>query len=243
MAYKDKENVKEYQKQYYIDNQDKMKEQSRLYRINNREEINKKKRQYYKDNPEKREETNRNYYIKNIEKRKMIDKQYYIKNKEKILEYCKKWAKDNPDKREEYMKRYKAGNKKEILEYQKKWNIEKRKIDLKFNINSRMGRSINKSLKGDKAGRHWETLVGYVLNDLVRRLKKTMPEGYNWQDFLEGKLHIDHIIPKKVFNFTRPEHIDFMRCWALKNLRLLPAQENLIKGAKLEKPFQPALQI
>lgn len=28
--------------------------------------------------------------------------------------------------------------------------------------------------------------------------------------------------------------------WALKNLQLLPAKENMTKNAKLEKPFQPS---
>ena len=35
----------------------------------------------------------------------------------------------------------------------------------------------------------------------------------------------------------------FERCWALKNLRLLPAKENFAKKDKLEKPFQPSLMI
>ena len=46
-----------------------------------------------------------------------------------------------------------------------------------------------------------------------------------------------------VFNFSKPEHPDFKRCWALKNLRLLPAEENRKKGSKLINPFQPALEI
>ena len=58
-----------------------------------------------------------------------------------------------------------------------------------------MSSAIRKSLKSNKEGRHWEGLVGYTLKDLIRRLKKTVPSGYTWQDFLEGKLHVDHIIP------------------------------------------------
>ncbi|GAI61384.1 unnamed protein product, partial [marine sediment metagenome] len=38
-------------------------------------------------------------------------------------------------------------------------------------------------------------------------------------------------------------HIDFKRCWALENLRLLPAKENMVKHNKLDRPFQPALRI
>ncbi|GAI73524.1 unnamed protein product, partial [marine sediment metagenome] len=48
-----------------------------------------------------------------------------------------------------------------------------------------------------------------------------------WKDYLNRDLHIDHIIPKSAFNFTKPEHTDFKRCWALDNLRLLPVQPAL----------------
>ena len=103
--------------------------------------------------------------------------------------------------------------------------------------------AINRALKGNKNGRHWEILVGYTLNNLMKRLKKTVPKGCTWQDFLEGKLVIDHKIPKSIFNFSKSEHIDFKRCWALKNLQLLPAEENWKKSNKLEKAFQLGLKI
>ena len=70
-----------------------------------------------------------------------------------------------------------------------------------------------------------------------------MPDNCTWQNYLEGKLHIDHIIPINAHNFTKAQHTDFKRCWALSNLRLLPAKENLIKGSELTKPFQPALSL
>ena len=85
--------------------------------------------------------------------------------------------------------------------------------------------------------------VEYDLNDLIKRLKRTMPKNYTWQDYLDGNLHIDHIIPISAFNFSTPKQIDFKRCWALENLRLLSAEENLRKNAKLSKPFQPALKL
>jgi len=106
-----------------------------------------------------------------------------------------------------------------------------------------MGSLMWYSLKKNKAGRTWKSLVSYNLNDLIKHLKKTMPEGYTWQDYLEGKLHLDHKIPISAFNFTKSEHTDFKRCWALSNLQLLPARENLVKSNKLTKPFQLALQI
>ena len=130
-----------------------------------------------------------------------------------------------------------------FINYKKVIINKKCKKDLKFNLNSKIKTAINFSLRGNKLGGSWETILGYTLNDLIKRLYKTMPEGYCWQDYLNGKLHVDHIIPKSVFNYAKPEHTDFKRCWALSNLQLLPARENIIKSNHLLKPFQPALAL
>jgi len=166
-------------------------------------------------------------------------KQYYIKNKEKALEQCKQYRKNNPEKRKICQKQWVEDNPDYNNEYQK----HRYKTDLKFNINNKMRKSISKSLKGNKGGRYWEDLVGYTLKDLIKRLKKTIPKGYDWNDFLDGKLHVDHIIPISAWNYDNPGQINFRRCWALSNLQLLPAKENILKSNKLTKPFQPALKI
>lgn len=173
-------------------------------------------------------------------------KQYYIDHKE----YFKKYRQEH----KKYNKEYEEENKEHRKELHKIWiqkhknylnlqQIERIKTDLKYNLNRRMSSAIRISIKGNKNGRHWEDLVGYKLIDLIEHLKSTIPEGYYWNDFLQSKLHIDHIIPISVCNFTQPGHIDFKRCWALKNLRLLPARENFIKNNLLIKPFQPALKL
>jgi 5-methylcytosine-specific restriction endonuclease McrA len=56
--------------------------------------------------------------------------------------------------------------------------------------------------------------------------------GKEWQ--------IDHIIPISAFNFTSFKHIDFKKCWSLRNLRPLWSQENNSKSNKLDKSFQPS---
>jgi len=207
-------------------------------------------------------------YIRTKEHREMMSKKfkgrncYWLKGKKRpprSKEWCKKislaqknnkkclknlgiWAtKDRP-----YLAVDNNGKKNPNWKGGKRAARERQKQDIKFILNSRMKAEISGNLKrrgSHKQGREWEKLVGYNSKELKKRLKKTMPEGYTWQDFLSGELHIDHIIPVKVFNFTRPEHTDFKRCWALSNLRLLPAKENLTKGARLNRPFQPALKI
>jgi len=183
------------------------------------------------------------------------------KDREVRRKYMKQWRKDHPGynkieyrNRIEYKKEWKKNNFDKMRGYREKWNRKnpgynsqyqknRQKNDFKFKLDKRMTIAIGISIKGNKKGRKWETLVGYTLEDLIKRLKKTMPKGYTWQDFLTGKLHIEHKIPISAFNYTKPEHPDFKRCWALRNLRLLPAKENWRKSNKLEKPFQPSLKI
>lgn len=119
--------------------------------------------------------------------------------------------------------------------------------DPQWVLTRRMRAGITQSLKRvgqpGKNGLPWAALVGYTVADLRARLGGTMPEGYSWQDFLDGRLHIDHIIPVSAFCFTGPDDIDFRRCWALSNLQLLPAIANMSKSNRLAEPFQPALPI
>lgn len=175
------------------------------------------------------------------------NKKYHQKNRERLLEWRKKYRKENREKcleqHKKYNKKYYIKNKEKLLEQHMEYYRKKYKTDLKFHLNDRMKNEIYKVLKGNKNGRHWEDLVGYTLSDLIKHLKRTIPKGFNWKNYLDGKLHIDHIIPKSIFNFTKSNHIDFKKCWALGNLRLLPAKENRVKSNNLNKPFQPALQI
>ena len=115
--------------------------------------------------------------------------------------------------------------------------------DKSYKLSVLMSRGILQSLRnsGGKGGKHWERLVDYNANELEAYLKSTFPEGMTWDDFLEGKLHIDHKIPLSVFNFNSPNDIDFGRAWSKKNLQFLKADDNLRKSDKLEAPFQPSL--
>ena len=204
-------------------------------------------KEYQKNNKEKIKEYKNKWYLENRERTLKQKEIYYKNNKKEMIEYHRKYCKSNSEKLKEYqrkyMKEYRNIYKEKLNNERNKWVKKKNKINLKFNLNNRISSAVRHSLKGNKNGRYWESLVGYTLNKLFKHLKKTMPKNYCWNDFLQGRLHIDHIIPKSVFNYTQPEHIDFKRCWALKNLQLLPAEENYKKNNKIYKSFQPALKI
>ena len=181
---------------------------------------------------------------------KVYNKQWREDNKE----YMKIYRKEHKEEISEQRRQYYIEHRNQALEYEKQYCTEhkeekskyyknRRRTNLKYNLNKRIGSRIWVSLKGNKVGRRWELVVGYTLKDLIEHLKKTMPKGYCWNDYFEGKLHIDHIVPIDAFNFTKSEHSDFKKCWALSNLRLLPARENIIKSNKLLRPFQPSLKL
>ena len=220
-------NKKEYSKQYYQKNRDKRKEWRKLYHIKNKEKENKDSIEYQQKNKEHCSEVKKQWYENNPEYNKqwrLNNPEYDRINSEKINKRRREHRKNNGDSQREYERNRRSGN-------------------LKVNLSERTSNAIRRTLKDEKKGRHWEDLVGYKLDDLIKHLQKTLPEGYTWNDVLDGKLHIDHKIPISAFNFTKPEHVDFQRCWELSNLRLLPARENISKSNKLYKPFQPSLAI
>jgi hypothetical protein len=96
------------------------------------------------------------------------------------------------------------------------------------------------ALKEKKGGRTWEALVDYTLDDLMRHLEKQFQQGMSWDNYGKTGWHIDHLIPVSAFNFKTYDDIDFKRAWALSNLQPMWAKENMSKGAKIDKPFQPS---
>lgn len=170
----------------------------------------------------------RTWQQNNPKKLRKIQKKYYENNRDVCLHRSKKWILNNPER---------------VKELARNWRRIKWKTDSKFNLTLKVFRGINLSTKKNIKGRSWEKLVGYTCDDLVKKLKSTIPNEYTWQDYLDSKLHIDHIIPIAAFNYKKPEHLNFIKCWDLDNLRLLPAKENKIKKNVLIKPFQPVLEL
>lgn len=181
------------------------------------------------------------YRIKNANKIKAQAKARHIKNKIKRNVYSRSYNAEHIEEKKAYDKIYRktyyAKHKKKINAYYR----QKYKTNVKIKLNKSMSVMIRRSLKGNKAGRSWESFVNYSLNDLKKHIKKQFTKGMTWKLFLEGKIEIDHKIPISVFNFAKSEHEDFKRCWALSNLQPLWTKDNRKKHTKLIKPFQPSL--
>ncbi|MCW8279891.1 hypothetical protein K7A42_03260 [Agrobacterium sp. InxBP2] len=127
-------------------------------------------------------------------------------------------------------------------EYYRQYYHEHRSNDPKYRVDSAISRGISKSIiVGSKAGRKWESLVGYSVNELMAHLERLFLPGMSFENY--GCWQIDHKIPKSVFNYETPDDVDFAHCWALDNLRPMWAEENRIKSDRLDQPFQPSLML
>lgn len=102
----------------------------------------------------------------------------------------------------------------------------------KLRVHRAMTGSVYKSLRHEKGGRAWESLVGYTREDLMRHLERQFVRGMTWENhgLGDGKWHIDHIVPVVAFSFETAEDPEFQACWGLVNLRPLWSGDNIRKG-------------
>ena len=158
----------------------------------------------------RRREIAKKHYCANREKYIAKSREWYAENKERHHEQCRAWAMAHPEKRKEASQKY------------------NQRVSSTPNgrLNNNMRVGMNESLqKGTKAGRHWETLVDFTIDQLKTHIEKLFKPGMTWENYGTA-WHIDHKIPIAAFNFERPEDIDFRICWSLKNLQPLEASIN-----------------
>lgn len=112
----------------------------------------------------------------------------------------------------------------------RKYKASKRATDPGFVVNARISRQVLRAIGDRKAGRPWESLLGYSLSELVEHLNRQIPKGYSLVDLGSKALHIDHIVPLTAFDVSTAEGV--RAAWALSNLRPVEARVNLSKGAR-----------
>jgi hypothetical protein len=169
----------------------------------------------------------RAHYQNNKERRKETGKAWRDANPERVRELIKKWTSEHPEKMKGYYKKHN----------------DKRYGTPKGKLIACMSARVNEALReGTKAHRAWQQLVGYTVDQLKAHLEKRFKPGMTWEN--HGTVwEIDHKTPVSVFNFEKPEDIDFRICFSLKNLQPLEKSKNREKWNKIDKPFQPSLAI
>ena len=128
-----REYQKEYRREYYEQNKDKIKEKSREYYEQNKDKMKEHHKEYYEQNKDRRKE----YYEQNKDKLKEYyeqnkdrRKEYIERNKDKIKEKSREYYELNKDKMKEYWKEYYEQNKDKLKEKRKEYyeqNKDRRK--------------------------------------------------------------------------------------------------------------------
>jgi hypothetical protein len=180
------------------------------------------------------------YFAENKARRNATSKAWNDLNRDRVNKTTREWNKANALRTTETKRAWAIANPDKVRQINKKSNAKRLSIPINKVSNAIRCRMWSSLKRGLKANRHWEELAGYTIDQLQRHLEKQFDENMTWGNY-GAYWHVDHIIPISAFNFSRPEDIDFRRCWALQNLRPLEARENLRKHSKLEQPFQPSL--
>jgi hypothetical protein len=134
--------------------------------------------------------------------------------KEKHREHNRRHYRENPNRKKQIVDRI----------------THRRRTDPVFRMNHQVSTSVRESLKGQKRGRSWESLVGYTLEELRSHFESLFQPGMSWDNY--GEWHIDHKIPVSRFDITSAECEEFRQCWSLENLQPLWAFDNLSKNAR-----------
>ncbi len=226
-----------YDKNRRKENPEKFRENDRKWRKENIEKSREKCRTWwkktYKENPEKFRERSKKQYYKNPKKYKENSAKWRKKNPEKYKEMAKKCRKKN------FIK-YKERNKewyKEHPEYNRNYLRKKRKDNYHYKLRINISGLINQRLHSrlsSKNGKSTFSFLPYTVEQLKAHLEKQFDTWMNWENWGKGKgkWNIDHVRPDCKFDYKNVEDEEFQKCWALKNLQPLWAEENLRKGGR-----------
>lgn len=173
------------------------------------------------------------------ERHRTKNKQWYEANKVRKLALAAEWRRANPEKCREYTRKFERANPEKGRERNRR-RMQKPRSKIENAIRA----GINKGIRSkDKRGNRTFDILGYSVTELMDHLQRQFTKGMSWDNYGHGHgcWHIEHEIPVVAHNYETPYDIDFERCWSLKNLRPMWAEENWAKNDKLDKPFQPSL--
>jgi hypothetical protein len=149
--------------------------------------------------------------------REKYKKEYRRNNKEKIREYDYKYARSENAKKSKH-----------------KYYITKKKNRYKNDLKFRMRITISNYFK-DNINKNGKSILYYIedsSDNVYKYLIETIQENYTAEDWENGELQIDHIIPVSLYNLLEEKEVK--KCWNKRNLRLIPKYENKSKSNKLD---------
>ena len=91
---------------------------------------------------------------------------------------------------------------------------------------------LRRGMGGCRSSARWvEQTFGYSVGELAAHLERQFQRGMTWEAFFMGEIHIDHIVPVRLFDKQSPD--EMRRCYGLPNLRPMWARDNLAKSGSV----------
>lgn len=225
--------LKEYNKNYYLNNTDKIKQQAAKNYENNKSNILAQAKLEYSENKEKFIEKNKALHTKNKDKYNAQKRLYYKNNAEKFKCLSKK---------------YRIKNRELARKWGKEWEIKRKHNDPSYKLRKNISKLVYYYLCKNgysKNGISIMSKLNYSFQELKKYLESKFEPWMNWNNYGMYRLdtwddndqstwtwNIDHIIPQSKLLYTSMEDDNFKKCWALDNLQPLSSKDNLMKGAK-----------
>jgi hypothetical protein len=215
-------------------NREKWRKDARLFRLRNPDKKKAMDKAYQEKNKEKLKIYYKNRRLNNLDLFKEKDKQRRknktSEEKEIIAVKQKKYRLENADK----IKAYRLENADKIREKRRIYNNNKSKEEIEFrlikNLRSRTRFALKKwdTIKSDNT----VLLLGCSISYFKEYFCSLFIENMNWEEFMNGNIHIDHIIPCIKFNLKNED--EQRKCFHYTNLQPLWKIDNLKKGIKCQ---------
>jgi len=220
--------TKEYQKEYYEKNKERLREYRRLYALNNKKQIAEQSKEYRKINYVKLSKKCKKYYENNKEESKLQSRLYYKKNKERIDNQAKIYNQTHKEQISQQQKNWRLSHKKHIRDRTKL----KYDSDINYKIKLLLRTRINLALKQNfKHGKTLE-ILGCTVIELKQHLESQFQEGMSWNNHSLKGWHIDHILPCASFDLSKES--EQRECFHYTNLQPLWWKDNLKKYTNIK---------
>jgi hypothetical protein len=195
------------------------------YRDKNREKIRQWFAKKRAENPEYWSAHKRASYAKHAEKWRQYRREYVRKFPDKVRETNRKQLEKRyaSGKAQAYSKQYRQKNQAKLRAHERNY----RKTDINRNISMKLRTRIRTALRLNQKSESTEKLLGCTISELAVHLQSRFEQGMNWEKFLAGEIHIDHIVPCILFELSLPE--EQAECFHFSNLQPLWATDNLRK--------------
>ena len=229
------EKVREWTRKYYHQDPMKYKERKKRWSLKNKEHCKEQHRKWYHENIEKARGSARRYVREHAQEVSKRSRKYNVEHAGEIRVNRQAYYALHAEKIREYSKRYRREHIERYRELKRAQRQEPR-----YAIDHRVEVSIRGALRGNKSGRRWESLVGYTLDQLMQHLESRFVPGMTWANM--GEWHIDHAIPRSLWQYEKPEDHEFRQCWALSNLQPLWGVENIKKRDKCQNILQEVVR-